>query len=209
VCAFATENVFSSPRRLTSTSTLTVTQPTASASLRLDSGRDAWRLGTSDSVRIEVTSLAPRAVYATRRRAGGAPCASSYSGEDELGSQALVRGEDVIGGPTVIRSDSEVPDSEDVGAWLVCAWVAEGESDPAPVWAGSFAYVVDRPCVVPRVRNLLRGTAVRRIRAAGCRIARTQRVVVRGIRSGRAVGTRPPAGRRLAPGAAVTLLVRR
>ena len=101
------------------------------------------------------------------------------------------------------------------GAYLICMWVADSGSDPAPV-AGPQPLVVTigappaaRLCRVPRVTPGMRlAKAKARLRAANCVPGRVRRVSS-ARRRGNVVRFTPRSGTTLKPGAVVGIRISR
>jgi serine/threonine-protein kinase len=62
-------------------------------------------------------------------------------------------------------------------------------------------------CVVPRVKELSRSKAEKKIRAAGCLVGKIKKKHSKKVKKGHAVGTKPAAGKTLKPGAKIELII--
>jgi hypothetical protein len=128
------------------------------------------RPGGQVAIAVTGSAEAPAAVYATVRRAGGAPCARSYAGEP---ARSLLDGALVDGRFSLALTTTQ----SKPGGYLVCLWVARSASDPSPIAGPApVTFTVRAPrCVVPRLGAHRRRAAVRRrIRRAHCRLGRAR-----------------------------------
>jgi hypothetical protein len=162
------------------------------------------RPNQSATLTVTGSSEATKDVYATIRRAGGAPCATSYEADSGSG---IISDTSVNGAFNVQKTLSEP-----AGNYLICLWLADSASDGSPV-AGpqpiTYSVVAPpKPCVVPYVRNLRLSGAKRKLSRSHCT---TGRIVYKrsGLRRGRVVKTSPRYGRHLANGAAVRVVLSR
>jgi hypothetical protein len=117
----------------------TVRQAAATVAVWVPSGVDKERPNT---LTITATTELQRTVFVTRRRAGGAACGATYALESPT-AEALA-GQTVQGAQTLSIGISG-PKAR--GRYLLCAYVQESTSDPAPEAVGSSEYYVGPdPC---------------------------------------------------------------
>jgi hypothetical protein len=190
------------------TQVITFRSPSGTISATLDPA--VPRPGQTTTVTVTGRSEAPKSVYATIRRAGGAPCAATFDADVDS-SEGLFSGNDVNGA----FSESTTMAQERAGDYLLCLWLAETGRDTKPV-AGPqpIPFTVAAPprpsCVVPRVRRGMRlATVKRRIRRAHCRVGKVRKRRSGSVRRGRVIKTSLPRGTRLKNRARVGIVVSR
>jgi hypothetical protein len=154
------------------------------------------------TVTIVGSSEAPKHVYATIRPAGGAPCATSWNADS---GRSLVNGRDVNGAFSVQATTSQATP----GAYLICLWLADSESDGAPVAGPQPAtFTVIAPCIVPAApRFTALAPFLTALSAAHCTSGAMNYTASRTFPRGTIIKTTPIAGTSLAPQAPVTLLI--
>ena len=158
--------------------------------------------GQATTFTITGASEAPKLVYAKVRLAGGAPCAPSWSVDT---GQSVVAGREVDGAFT---TTSAVTQSK-AGTYLLCLWLAGSSSDTAPV-AGPqpVTYTVLAPCVVPTVgRRMTLAKARTALTKGNCKAGAVTSRYDRSRKKGRVLRFKPRAGKRLAPGATVAIVM--
>ena len=102
------------------------------------------------------------------------------------------------------------PDDEGGSIALPVAYTTTATAAaPGTTGAPNRGEIVRRTCKVPRLKGRTVTAARKAIRAAGCRVGRTRARYGTGARAGRAVGTLPAAGSRIAASRPVTILVAR
>lgn len=185
------------------TQVVTFRQPTGTISATV--APISPQAGQTATVTITGSSEAPKAVYATIRPAGGAPCASSYSADSGSG---LVGGRSVNGAFTVTETTTQ----NAAGTYLICLWLASSSSDAAPVAGPQPATFTvtepPRPCVVPALPQFTAlATYLAALSAANC-VAGPQRYTAsQTYPRGTVIKATPGPGTTLAPSAPVTLLI--
>ncbi|MEZ5100022.1 MAG: PASTA domain-containing protein [Thermoleophilia bacterium] len=97
--------------------------------------------------------------------------------------------------------------ARDVGHALQCK--AIGSTPNAVVESFSAPVVVKLACVVPKLRGLTLAEARARLERARCRVGRVTRTRAKGVAAGEVVSSKPTAGKSLAAGAKVALVLAR
>jgi hypothetical protein len=101
------------------------------------------------------------------------------------------------------------------GSWSTSVALAKGANtitatatDNAGQSASANVTVIyAQKCVVPRVKELSRSKAEKKIRAAGCLVGKIKKKHSKKVKKGHAVGTKPAAGKTLKPGAKIELII--
>jgi hypothetical protein len=101
------------------------------------------------------------------------------------------------------------------GSWSTSVALAKGANtitatatDNAGQSASANVTVIyAQKCVVPRVKELSRSKAEKKIRAAGCLVGKIKKKHSKKVKKGHAVGTNPAAGKTLKPGAKIELII--
>lgn len=159
-------------------------------------------VGQTATVTISGASESPKEVFAKIRRAGGAPCAVSWDADS---GNSLVDWEDVDGSFSIQATTSE----DSPGQYMLCMWLADSESDTAPVAGPQVAYfTVPAPCVVPRLHaGSTLADATGALAAAHCTLGEVRYAASTKRRRGTVVHLTPRGGHRLAPGSAVAVVL--
>lgn len=158
--------------------------------------------GQPMTISITGASEAPKSVFAKIRAAGGAPCGPTSASDS---GNSFLDGYDVNG--TFSVTEDFTPTT--AGTYLLCLWLADSYDDATPV-AGpqSLTFTVAAPCVVPTVGYRMKlARARKQLARYGCTPGTITYKRSRTRSKGRVIRFKPRSGTRLAPGAAVGVVI--